>query len=133
VNLSGSETYSIYWMHNPFTHSCSNSSGLTAGQSIAVGGPATGAANANAVTVDRVTLRNWGFNGTVVKGSQNSATGSFQLQINGFAGFWFPLRSRSIWAATATSASDWADSPTSPTAPTSAWSGCCSRIQPTVS
>jgi hypothetical protein len=90
VNLSGSETYSIYWMHNPFTQFLFNSSGLTAGQSIAVGGPATGAANANAVTVDRVTLRNWGFNGTVVKGSQNSATGSFQLQINGFAGVLVP-------------------------------------------
>jgi hypothetical protein len=77
-------------MHNPFTQFLFNSSGLTAGQSIAVGGPATGAANANAVTVDRVTLRNWGFNGTVVKGSQNSATGSFQLQINGFAGVLVP-------------------------------------------
>lgn len=90
VNLSGSETYSIYWMHNPFTQFLFNSSGLVAGQSIAVGGPATGAANANAVTVNRVALRNWGFNGTIVAGSQNTTTGSFQMQINGFAGVLVP-------------------------------------------
>jgi hypothetical protein len=90
VNLSGNEIYSIYWMHNPFTQFIFNSSGLVAGQSIAVGGPATGATNANAVTVTRVNLRNWGFNGTVVAGSQSSANGTFQMQINGFAGVLVP-------------------------------------------
>jgi Domain of unknown function (DUF4382) len=86
VNLTGNEIYSIYWMHNPLTQFVFNSSGLVPGQSIAVGGPATGAANANAVTVTRVALRDWGFNGTIVSGSQSSANGTFQMQINGFAG-----------------------------------------------
>lgn len=90
VNLTGNEIYSIYWMHNPFTQFLFNSSGLVAGQSVAIGGPASGAANASAVTVKRVALRNWGFNGTIVKGSQNSAGGSFQMQINGFAGVLIP-------------------------------------------
>lgn len=90
VNLSGSEKFSVYWMHNPFTQFLFNSSSLVAGQSIAVGGPATGAANANAVTVNRVSLRNWGFNGTIVKGSQNTTNGTFQMQINGFAGVLVP-------------------------------------------
>jgi len=90
VNLSGSEIYGIYWMHNPFTQFLFNSSGLVAGQSVAIGGPASGAANPNAVTVKRISLRNWGFNGTVVKGSQNTANGTFQMQINGFAGVLIP-------------------------------------------
>lgn len=90
VNLSGTENYSIYWMHNPFTQFLFNSSGLVAGQSIAVGGPASGATNANAVTVTRVNLRNWGFNGTIVAGSQSSTNGTFQMQINGFAGVLVP-------------------------------------------
>ena len=90
VNLTGTENYSIYWMHNPFTQFLFNSSGLVAGQTVAVGGPASGAANASAVTVTRVSLRNWGFNGTIVKGSQNTTNGSFQMQINGFAGVLVP-------------------------------------------
>ena len=90
VNLTGNEIYSIYWMHNPFTQFLFNSSGLVAGQSVAIGGPATGAANASAVTVKRVALRDWGFNGTIVAGSQSSANGSFQMQINGFAGVLIP-------------------------------------------
>jgi len=55
-----------------------------------VGGPATGAANAQAVTVNRVVLRHWGFNGTVVAGSMSTANGTFQMQINGFAGLLVP-------------------------------------------
>jgi len=90
VNLTGSEIFSIYWMHNPFTEFLFNSSALIAGQAVAIGGPASGAANENAVTVDRVTLRNWGFNGTIVKGSQSASAGSFQMQVNGFAGVLIP-------------------------------------------
>ena len=90
VNLTGSETFGIYWMHNAFTQFLFNSSGLVAGQSIAVGGPASGAANASAVTVDRVILRNWGFNGTIVPSSQNSANGTFQMKVSGFAGVLIP-------------------------------------------
>jgi hypothetical protein len=90
VNLTGSEIFSIYWMHNPFTQFLFNSSGLVAGQHVAIGGPATGAANANAVTVNRVSLRNWGFNGTVVAGSQNTSNGTIQMTVNGFAGVLIP-------------------------------------------
>jgi hypothetical protein len=90
VNLTGSEIFSVYWMHNPFTQFLFNSSGLVAGQHVAIGGPASGAANANAVTVNRVSLRNWGFNGTVVAGSQNTSNGTFQMTVNGFAGVLIP-------------------------------------------
>lgn len=92
VNLSGSELYSIYWMHNPLTQFVFNSSGLVAGQPVAIGGPASGAANANAVTVKRIALHHWGFNGTIVKGSQSTANGTFQMQINGFAGVLIPQK-----------------------------------------
>jgi hypothetical protein len=90
VNLTGSEIYGIYWMHNPFTQFLFNSSGLVAGQHVSIGGPASGATNPNAVTVNRVVLRNWGFNGTVVAGSQNATNGTFQMQVNGFAGVLIP-------------------------------------------
>ena len=90
VDLTGSEQFSIYWMHGPLAQFLFNPSGLLPGQHIAVGGPATGAANAQAVTVNRVTLRNWGFNGTVVAGSENAGADSFQMQINGFAGVLIP-------------------------------------------
>jgi len=90
VNLTGSEIFSIYWMHNPFTQFLFNSSGLVAGQAIAIGGPASGAANEQAVTVNRVMLRNWGFNGTIVANSQSAGNGTFQMQVNGFAGVLIP-------------------------------------------
>ena len=48
------------------------------------------AASASDVTVKRIHLRNWGFNGTIVAGSQSSANGTFQMQVNGFAGVLIP-------------------------------------------
>ncbi|HMG84427.1 MAG TPA: DUF4382 domain-containing protein [Terracidiphilus sp.] len=90
VDLSGSEKYSIYWMHGPFAQFLFNQSGLLPGQHISVGGPASGAGNAGAVTVKRVVLRHWGFNGTIVPGSVNSSTDSFQMQVNGLAGLLIP-------------------------------------------
>lgn len=90
VNLTGQERFFIYRMHNPLTQFLFNSSGLLAGQSVAIGGPASGAANAQAVTTNRVALRQWGFNGTVVPGSISLANGNFQMQINGFAGLLIP-------------------------------------------
>jgi hypothetical protein len=86
VNLSGSEKFLIYWMHNPFTKFLFNSAALVPGQHVAVGGPASGAANPQAVTVKRVSLRDWGYNGTVVPGSINPGSGTFQMNVNGFAG-----------------------------------------------
>ena len=90
VDLSGNENYYIYWMRNPMTQFLFNSSALVAGQDVAIGGPASGASNASAVTTKRVVLRQWGFEGTVVPGSFNSTTGSFQMQVTGFAGVLIP-------------------------------------------
>jgi hypothetical protein len=90
VNLTGNEKFYIYWMHNPFTEFLFNSSAMVAGQPVAVGGPASGASNPDAVTVERIHLRNWGFNGTIVAGSQNSSQDTFQMQVNGFAGVLIP-------------------------------------------
>jgi len=90
INLSGSEKYFIYRMHNPLTQFLFNSSALLAGQHVSVGGPASGAADATNVSVKRVVLRHWGYNGTVVAGSENSLAGSFQMQVKGFAGVLIP-------------------------------------------
>jgi hypothetical protein len=90
INLTGSEKFFIYWMHNPLTQFLFNSSSLLAGQHVAVGGPATGATNSQAVTVNRVVLRHWGYNGTVVASSNNTTAGTFQMQVSGFAGVLIP-------------------------------------------
>ena len=90
VDLTGNEKYFIYWWHNPLTEFLFNSSQLLPGQHVAIGGPATGAANADDVTVKRIVLRHWGFNGTIVPGSESSANGTFQMQITGFAGLLVP-------------------------------------------
>jgi Domain of unknown function (DUF4382)/Domain of unknown function (DUF5666) len=90
VNLSGQENFFIYRWHNPLTEFLFNSSALLPGQHVSIGGPASGAANAQAVTVKRVVLRQWGFNGTVVNGSVNTSGNIFQMQVNGFAGLLVP-------------------------------------------
>ncbi len=88
VNLSGSEKYFIYWMHNPLTKFLFNSSSLLPGQHVSIGGPASGAANPQAVTVKRVVLRNWGFNGVPIASS--IASNTFQMNVVGFAGQLIP-------------------------------------------
>ena len=90
VNLTGNEKYSIYWMRNPLTQFFFNSSALVAGQDVAIGGPDTGVVSETNVGVTRINLRNWGFNGTIVKGSQSASAGTFQMQITGFAGVLVP-------------------------------------------
>lgn len=90
VDLTGNEKYSIYWMHGPLAQFLFNKSGLLPGQHVAVGGPASGATNPSAVSVHRVVLRHWGFNGTVVSGSVNTGADSFQMKVNGFAGLLVP-------------------------------------------
>ena len=99
VSLTGSEKYYIFSMDNPFTQFLFNSSSLVAGQDVAIGGPASGAANAADVTVNRIHLRNWGFNGTIVADSQNSGKGSFQMQVNGFAGVLIPATDNGLSGA----------------------------------
>jgi len=90
IDLTGQEKFFIYWMHNPLTQFLFNSSTLLPGQAVAVGGSAAGATNAQAVTVNRIALRHWGFNGTVVANSVNTSAGTFQMQVNGFAGVLIP-------------------------------------------
>jgi hypothetical protein len=90
VDLTGNEKFFIYWWHSPLTQFLFNPSQLLPGQHVSVGGPASGAANAQAVTVKRVVLRHWGFNATVVANSVNTTNGTFQVQINGFAGVLVP-------------------------------------------
>ena len=86
VDLTGNEKYFIYWMHNALTQFLFNSQALLPGQHVSIGGPASGATNAKAVTAKRVVLRNWGFNGTVVANSVNTSNNTFQITVNGFAG-----------------------------------------------
>ncbi len=89
VGLTGSENYSVYWMHNSFsnfTQSFFNRSGLVAGQDVVIGGSATNASNESDVTVNDIILRNWGYNGTIVPGSEKAGAGTFQMQVKGFAG-----------------------------------------------
>ena len=94
IDLSNNPKFFIRWMHNPLSELLFNSSTMMAGQHVSVGGPASGAQNASDVTVNRVVLRDWGFNGTVVaKSTPVSAAGvnsAFQMKINGFAGVLVP-------------------------------------------
>jgi len=90
INLSGNEKYFIYWMHNPLTQFLFNSGALVPGQHVSVGGPASGAANPQAVMVKRIVLRHWGYNGTVVPGSVDMGNLTFQMNVTGFAGLLVP-------------------------------------------
>lgn len=90
VDLSGSEKFFIYWTHNQFTQFLFNPSTLLPGQHVAVGGTLAGAANGDALSVKRVVLRNWGFNGTLVANSVSSGNGTFQMNVTGFAGLLVP-------------------------------------------
>ncbi|MGA3344626.1 MAG: DUF4382 domain-containing protein [Terracidiphilus sp.] len=94
VDLSNDPKFFIRWMHNPLTELLFNSSSMMPGQHVSVGGPASGAASASDVTVKRVVLRDWGFNGTVTATSAAvsaaGVNGAFQMQINGFAGVLVP-------------------------------------------
>lgn len=100
VNLSGSEKFFIYWMHNPLTQFLFNSSTLLPGQHVSIGGPLSGAADANALSVKRVVLRNWGFNGTLVPNSVSN--GTFQMNINGFAGLLVPGQPVTVYTSSGT-------------------------------
>jgi Domain of unknown function (DUF4382) len=105
VNLTGQENFFIYRAHNTLTQFLFNSSQMLPGQAVAIGGPASGAANSQAVSVKRVVLRHWGYNGTVVAGSINPATNTFQVQVNGFAGLLIP-QTVTVYVSSSTSFRD---------------------------
>jgi len=92
VDLTGSENYYIYWMHNAMTQFLFTGSTLTPGQEISVGGTDAEATPSNgaAINVNRIHLQDWGYNGTIVPKSQSSANGLFQMTVNGFAGVVVP-------------------------------------------
>jgi hypothetical protein len=90
VDLTGQEQFSIYWMHNPLTQFLFNPSALVAGQHVAVGGSISGASNAQALSVQQVTLLHSGLNGTLVPGSIDLNNGTFQMQVDGFVGVLIP-------------------------------------------
>jgi hypothetical protein len=85
INLTGNEIFYIYWMHNSFTNMFFNSSLLTPGQHVSIGGPFTN----GAVTVKRVVLRHEGHTGTLVANSTNVGAHTFQFNSNGLAGVLF--------------------------------------------
>jgi hypothetical protein len=52
-----------------------------------------------------VVLRHWGFNGTAVANSVNTSAGTFQMQVNGFAGVLIP-ETVTVYVGTGTSFRD---------------------------
>lgn len=89
INLTGSEKYFVYKMHTPLTNFFFNSSLMVAGQHVSIGGPLSGAANAQTVTTHRVVLRHEGHAGEWVVGSTNTGNGTFSFNSNGLAGVLF--------------------------------------------
>ncbi len=89
VNLSGSEKFYIFRHQSNFLQFLFNSSMMVPGQHVTIGGPASGAANAQALTTDRVVLHPGGFSGTVVPGSVNTSADTFQLNAAGIKGVLF--------------------------------------------
>lgn len=94
IDLSGTEKYFVRWSGSRLPESISelifNPKALVAGQSIAIGGPLTGATNADDVSTKRVVLREWGYVGTVVKDSVEVGKDTFQIKVDGFAGQLIP-------------------------------------------
>ena len=89
VNLTGSENFSIFRRHTPFASYVFNASSLIPGQHVTVGGPASGAVNAQSLTAQNVVLHLGGFSGTVVAGSVNMPNSSFQMNVDGIKGILF--------------------------------------------
>ncbi len=85
INLSGSEMFFIYWMHNTWTNHFFNAGLMVPGQHVSIGGPFVG----GAVTVKRVVLRHEGHTGTLVANSVNLGASTFQFNSNGLAGVLF--------------------------------------------
>jgi hypothetical protein len=94
VDLASTDKYFVRWSGVRLPESISslifNPSALVPGQSIGIGGPASGATDEKAVTVKRVTLREGGYVGKVVKGSVRPVKDTFQMKVDGFAGQLIP-------------------------------------------
>jgi hypothetical protein len=92
VALSGSETYFVDWKNDSLTQFKFNASELVPGQRVTVDGTVSGAAKESAVSVKQLALRPWGYNGTVVPGSENTSAGTFQIAVNGLGGALLPQK-----------------------------------------
>ncbi len=94
IDLNGKEKYFVRWSGSRLPESISelvfNPKAMVPGQSIAIGGPLTGASNVDDVSTKRVVLREWGYQGRVVDGSVNIAKDTFQIRVDGFAGQLIP-------------------------------------------
>ena len=90
INLTGwREVSSSTSWHTPLTNFLFNSSLLVPGQHISIGGPLSGAGNAQSVTAHRIVLRHEGHTGEWVVGSTNTGNGTFSFNSNGLAGVLF--------------------------------------------
>jgi hypothetical protein len=89
VDVSSNTNFFIYKLHNTFTQFLFNDTNMLPGQAVTIGGPASGVSGSTA-TPTRVSLRHWGFNGTVAANTINSSAGTFQMQVTGFAGLLVP-------------------------------------------
>ena len=89
VNLTGAEKFNIFRRHTVFSQFVFSSSMMVPGQHVTIGGPSSGAANAQALTTERVVLHPGGFSGTVVAGSVNTSANTFQLNAAGIKGVLF--------------------------------------------
>jgi hypothetical protein len=89
VDVSSNTNYFIYKLHNTFQQFLFSDSSMLPGQAVTIGGPASGVSGSTA-TPTRVSLRHWGFNGTVTANTINSSAGTFQMQVTGFAGLLVP-------------------------------------------
>ncbi len=89
INLTGGEKYFIYRLRTPLTNFLFNSSLLVPGQHISIGGPLSGASDAQSVTAHRIVLRHEGHAGTWVVGSTNTGNGTFSFNSDGLAGVLF--------------------------------------------
>ncbi|HKW32362.1 MAG TPA: DUF4382 domain-containing protein [Candidatus Acidoferrum sp.] len=85
IDLTGNEIFYIYWMHTSFTNMFFNSSLLTPGQHVNIGGPFAN----GAVTVKRVVLQHEGHTGTLVANSTDVGAHTFQFNSNGLSGILF--------------------------------------------
>lgn len=87
VQLTGKEKYYVFRRHSPLLQFLFNSSLLIPGQHVSIGGPASDAQNASSVTTNRVVLQLSGITGTIVAGSMNQSSKSFEMVPDGVAGY----------------------------------------------
>lgn len=87
VQLTGNEKFYVFRRHSPLLQFLFNSSLLVPGQHVTIGGLASDAQSAGSVSTDRVVLHLSGISGTIVPGSVEAASGSFELVPDGVNGY----------------------------------------------